>query len=202
MKPVKKSEVLAFDNATEWKSWLAEHHRQPGGVWLRIAKKGGGKKSITISDALDVALCYGWIDSQRKGLDSNYYLQRYSPRQRRSPWSKLNVTRAERLIDAGKMRAAGLAEICAAKADGRWAGAYRSQLNIQPPRDFTAALKSERHARAAFQQLNKTARYGILLPILKATNPKIREARVQQAIAKLASHREPSQGAGTAKDQA
>ena len=110
-----KNEVLACTDVTEWESWLANHHGDPGGVWLLIAKKGSEKKLITISEALDAALCYGWIDSQRKGHDASTYLQRYSPRRAKSPWSKLNVERVEALVAAGRMRDPGLAEVAAAR---------------------------------------------------------------------------------------
>ena len=138
MEALNKIEVLAFTDATQWESWLAKHHEQSAGLWLLIAKKGSDRKLITISDALDVALCYGWIDSQRKGYDANSYLQRYSPRRPKSPWSKLNVERAEALIGTRRMRAAGLATITAAQADGRWAAAYGSQRNAGIPPDLAA----------------------------------------------------------------
>jgi uncharacterized protein YdeI (YjbR/CyaY-like superfamily) len=119
-------EVLACRDGAEWEAWLADHHALRPGVWLKIAKKGSGLASVTISEALDVALCYGWIDGQRKALDEDYYLQKYTPRRPRSRWSKINVGKAEALIAAGRMRAPGMAAIEAAKADGRWAAAYGS----------------------------------------------------------------------------
>jgi uncharacterized protein YdeI (YjbR/CyaY-like superfamily) len=164
---------------------LAEHHEQSSGIWLLIAKKGSDKVSVTIGDALDVALCYGWIDSQRNGYDTDYYLQRYSPRRPRSPWSKLNVERAQALIDTGRMRAPGLAEMAAAQADGRWAAAYEAQRNATLPPDLAAALEQNERARAAFERLDKTGRYAIILPVLKATTPAIRAVRLRKAIAKL-----------------
>jgi uncharacterized protein YdeI (YjbR/CyaY-like superfamily) len=179
------TEALACTDVTRWESWLAEHHEQSSGIWLLIAKKGSDKVSVTISDALDVALCYGWIDSQRKSYDTNYYLQRYSPRRPRSPWSKLNVERVEALIDAGRMRAPGLAEVAAAQADGRWAAAYEPQRNVRLPTDLAAALAQNGRARAAFEELDRTGQYAIILPVLKASTPAIRENRLQKAIAKL-----------------
>jgi uncharacterized protein YdeI (YjbR/CyaY-like superfamily) len=115
------TEVLAFADAAGWEAWLADHHTVQAGVWLRIAKKGSGLASVTVAEALDVALCYGWIDGQRKALDEHHYLQKYTPRRPRSTWSKVNVGKAEALIAAGRMRAPGMAAIEAAKADGRWA---------------------------------------------------------------------------------
>jgi uncharacterized protein YdeI (YjbR/CyaY-like superfamily) len=119
-------EVLTCRDGAEWEAWLADHHALRSSVWLKIAKKGAGLPSVTISEALDVALCYGWIDGQRKALDEDYYLQKYTPRRPRSRWSKINVGKAEALIAAGRMRAPGMAAIEAAKADGRWAAAYGS----------------------------------------------------------------------------
>jgi uncharacterized protein YdeI (YjbR/CyaY-like superfamily) len=176
---------VAWTTVSQWESWLAENHEQADGLWLLIAKKGSSKVSITISEALDVALCYGWIDSQRKGCDVDYYLQRYSPRRSRSPWSQLNVERAEALIAARRMRQPGLAAIAAAQADGRWAAAYVSQRNAGVPADLAAALRRNRRAGTNFGQLNKTERYAITLSLLKATTPAIRLARLNKVIARL-----------------
>jgi uncharacterized protein YdeI (YjbR/CyaY-like superfamily) len=112
-------EFIDCGSAADWEAWLEDHYEQQGGVWLRIAKKGSGQTSITITEALDVALCYGWIDSQRKSYNSVYYLQRYSRRRPKSPWSKLNAKRAAELIAEGRMRAPGRTEIRAAQAEGR-----------------------------------------------------------------------------------
>ncbi len=176
---------LAFTTPAEWDSWLAAHHAQSSGIWLLIAKKGSVKPLITIGEALDVALCYGWIDSQRKGHDAHSYLQRYSPRGRKSPWSKLNVERVAALADAGRMRPAGLAEVAAAKADGRWAVAYAPQRKAGLPEDVAAALGENARAKAAFERLDKSGQYTLILPVLKATTPEIRVARLKKAIAKL-----------------
>jgi uncharacterized protein YdeI (YjbR/CyaY-like superfamily) len=185
MSPLDDSQILSCTDRAAWESWLAEHHEDSSGVWLRIARKGSTAESVTIGDALDVALCYGWIDSQRKGYDTNHYLQRYSPRRSSSPWSRLNVRRVEALIEAGRMRARGLAEIAAAQADGRWAAAYEPQRNISVPADLAAALARNDRARAAFDQLGKTGQYATILPLLKAASPAMREVRVRQAIARL-----------------
>ena len=184
------TEVLAFTDAAQWDAWLTQHHGRSSGAWLLIARKGSGGVSVTVSDALDVALCYGWIDSQRRSHDAKFYLQRYSRRRARSPWSRLNVERVAALTDAGRMRPAGLAEVAAAKADGRWAAAYEPQRNVQLPSDLAAALERSEPARTAFEQLDKTARYAVMLPILKATSPALRLERLQKAIAGLeARHR-------------
>jgi uncharacterized protein YdeI (YjbR/CyaY-like superfamily) len=176
-----------FADAAEWEAWLKRHHGESGGVWLKIAKKGSGKPSIGISDALDVALCYGWIDSHRRGFDAFHFLQRYSLRRSKSPWSRLNVDRAEALIAAKRMRAPGLEEIRAAKADGRWDAAYASQKTAGIPPDFAAALTRNKIAAAAFGKLGKSEQYAVVLPLLKATTPAVRAARVQKAIDKLAA---------------
>jgi uncharacterized protein YdeI (YjbR/CyaY-like superfamily) len=178
-------EIIDCANSAEWETWLESHYEQPGGVWLRIAKKGSGKTSVTISEALEIALCYGWIDSQRKGYDQTYYLQRYSPRRPKSPWSKLNVERAEALMAAGRMQPAGLLEIEAAKKDGRWNAAYESQRNVSIPSDLEAALAQNVQAQNTFSLLDKTAQYAIILPILKAPTSERRAARLQKAITKL-----------------
>lgn len=185
MEAVNNAEVVAFTDTAQWESWLSKHHEQSSGLWLLIAKKGSDMKLIAISDALDVALCYGWIDSHRKGNDANSYLQRYSPRRPKSPWSKLNVERAEALIRARRMRASGLAAIVAAQADGRWEAAYVSQRNAGIPPDLAAALKQNKRARTQFEQLGKTDQYAIALPLLKATTRASCLIRLKQAIAKL-----------------
>ncbi|HLA82141.1 MAG TPA: hypothetical protein VJP78_11085 [Thermoleophilia bacterium] len=115
-----REEIIDCANAADWEAWLESHHDQPSGVWLRIAKKGSGATSVTIIQALDIALSYGWIDSRREAYDETYYLQRYSPRRRKSPWSKPNMDRAEALVEAGRMHPAGLREVEAAKRAGRW----------------------------------------------------------------------------------
>jgi uncharacterized protein YdeI (YjbR/CyaY-like superfamily) len=117
------AEIVTVHSGAEWDVWLGANHASPDGVWLRIAKKGARRATISNEEALDVALCYGWINGQRKPLDEEHYLQRYTPRRRRSTWSKVNVAKVEELIAAGRMRQPGMAEIAAAKEDGRWAAA-------------------------------------------------------------------------------
>jgi uncharacterized protein YdeI (YjbR/CyaY-like superfamily) len=180
-----KAEIIDCGCAADWEAWLARHYERPGGIWLRIAKKDFGETSVTISEALDIALCYGWIDSQRKGYDQAYYLQRYSPRRPKSPWSKLNVDRAKALIGAGRMQPAGLMEIEAAKADGRWEAAYESQRNAIMPTELAAALAHNERAKKAFDLLDKSGQYAVILPILKANTADRRAARLQKAITRL-----------------
>ena len=136
-------DVIRCVDAAEWESWLEVHHAKADGVWLKIAKKGSGRSSVTAAEADEVALCYGWIDSQRKSHDETYFLQKFTPRRRGSSWSRVNVDRADALIAAGRMRAAGFAEIEAAKADGRWDAAYESQRTATVPDDLAAALAAD-----------------------------------------------------------
>jgi uncharacterized protein YdeI (YjbR/CyaY-like superfamily) len=133
------SEVLACRDGAAWEAWLADHHTLRAGVWLRIARKGSGQASVSNDEALDVALCYGWINGQRKPLDGSWYLQRYTPRRPQSTWSKVNVDKVEALTAAGRMRAPGMAEVEAAKADGRWDAAYEPARTATVPPDLAAA---------------------------------------------------------------
>jgi len=185
MPAVDPTEILDCADAAQWEAWLAQHHARSEGVWLRIAKKGGGKASVTLSEALDSVLCYGWIDSQRKGYDQTYYLQRYSPRRPKSPWSRLNVERAAVLIAAGRMQPAGWVEIEAAQGDGRWDAAYESQRNVRMPPDLVAALAQNARAQQAFDRLDKSGQYAVMLPILKASTADRRAARLHKAITQL-----------------
>jgi uncharacterized protein YdeI (YjbR/CyaY-like superfamily) len=134
-----EAEVIAFRDAAEFEAWLDTHVDLQVGVWLKIAKKGSGVPSLTADEAVDVGLCYGWISGQRKSSDDVYYLQKYVPRRRGSRWSQVNVAKVEELIAAGRMRASGLAEVAAAKADGRWAAAYASQRNATVPSEVPRA---------------------------------------------------------------
>lgn len=177
--------MMHFHDAAGWETWLADHHEATGDAWLRIARKGSPVTSITIEDALQVALCYGWIDSQRRRFDEHSYLQRYSRRHRGSPWSLLNVERVEALTAAGRMRPAGLAEVAAARADGRWDAAYAGQRNATVPPDLAEALAAEPRAAARFDALDRTARYLMILPLLKARTPAGRAARLNAAVASL-----------------
>ncbi|GAA2417689.1 YdeI/OmpD-associated family protein [Nonomuraea africana] len=179
--------MMHLTDAAQWESWLAEHHEDEGGVWLKIAKKGSAATSITITEALEVALCYGWIDSQRKSCDEHFYLQRYSRRRKGSPWSRVNVELVEKLTAAGRMRPPGLAEVAAAQADGRWAAAYTAQRNATVPPDLAEALAANPEAAARFEALDKTGRYLVILSLLKARTPAGRAARLQKAISGLQS---------------
>jgi uncharacterized protein YdeI (YjbR/CyaY-like superfamily) len=178
-------DALDFPDAAAWEAWLAAEHPHQTEAWLRIAKRNSGEVSVTVAEALEVALCYGWIDGQRKGLDDVWYLQRYCRRRPRSTWSKVNVAKVEALIADGRMRPPGLAEVEAAMADGRWDAAYESQRNAVVPPDLTAALDADATAKAAFERLGRTDRYGVILALLKARTPKTRARTLARAIERL-----------------
>ncbi|XAS72049.1 YdeI/OmpD-associated family protein [Micrococcaceae bacterium Sec5.1] len=178
-------QLLRFANGSEWESWLAAHHQTSAAAWLVIGKKNAGAELLSIREALDGALCFGWIDGQRKGNDEATFLQRYSRRRTRSSWSQVNVGKAEALIKSGRMHAAGLAEIEAAKADGRWEAAYVSQANAEVPEDLAAALAGNPAADEAFERLGKTERYLIILQLLKARTPDSRAGAMARSLGKL-----------------
>jgi len=176
---------LPFASKKKWADWLAKQHDKSAGVWLKIAKKDSEIPSVTYDEALDVALCYGWIDGQKKGLDDKYWLQKFTPRGPKSIWSKINTEKAERLIARGEMKPAGLKVIELAKQDGRWDAAYASQKNISVPEDFQAALDNNKKALAFFATLNSVNRYAILFRIQTAKKPETRAKRIQQFVEML-----------------
>jgi uncharacterized protein YdeI (YjbR/CyaY-like superfamily) len=180
-------EGLACRDGAEWEAWLADHHALRSEVWLKIAKRGSGLPSVTIAEALDVALCYGWIDGRRRSLDERHYLQRYTPRRPRSTWSKVNVAKAEALIAAGRMRPPGMAAIEAAKADGRWAAAYDSARNAAIPPDLATALERDQRARRAFESLGRSERYLVILRLMTAGTDQTRAERLRRMLATLAA---------------
>lgn len=182
-------DVLDFPDAARWESWLAAQHGVQTEAWLRIAKRHSGITTITIAEALDVALCYGWIDGQRRAHDDVSFLQRYSRRRPRSSWSKVNVAKVEALMAAGRMRPAGLAEVAAAKADGRWEAAYESQRTAAVPPDLAAALAGDARASAAFERLGRSDRYAVILPLLRARTSETRARVLARAIARLAAQK-------------
>ncbi|MCE6996076.1 YdeI/OmpD-associated family protein [Saccharothrix sp. S26] len=177
--------ALAFADAADWETWLAEHHDTHDEVWLKIAKKGSGRTSVTLAQALDVALCHGWIDSHRKGLDAEHYLQRYSPRRPGSAWSRVNVEKVEALVAAGRMRPGGLAAVRAARADGRWDAAYQRQRDATVPPDLAEALAADDRARERFALLGRTRQYALSLRLMKARTPAARAARLGRIVDEL-----------------
>jgi uncharacterized protein YdeI (YjbR/CyaY-like superfamily) len=177
--------VIAFRDASEFEAWLNANLDLHVGVWLKIAKAGSGIPSLTADEAVDVGLCYGWISGQRKSYDEVYYLQKYVPRRPRSRWSQVNVAKVEALTAAGRMRPSGLAEVEAARADGRWAAAYQSQRNATVPPDLAAALAASPSAAEAFRELSKTERYAVILTIVTAHTTAARAAHLRKAISAL-----------------
>jgi uncharacterized protein YdeI (YjbR/CyaY-like superfamily) len=185
MPAVDEAPVIAFRDAAEFEAWLDAHVDLRAGVWLKLAKKGSGIPSLTADEAVDVGLCYGWISGRRKSYDDVYYLQKYVPRRPRSRWSQVNVAKVEELTAAGRMRPPGLAEVEAAKADGRWAAAYVSQRNATVPPDLAAALAASPQAAKAFDALGTTQRYAVILKLVTARTPTARAAQLRRAMAAL-----------------
>ncbi|WP_434587616.1 YdeI/OmpD-associated family protein [Streptomyces sp. A5-4] len=175
-------QIIRFEDAAALEAWLAGHYGVRCGIWVKIAKKNSGVTSVTCPEALDIALCHGWIDGQRKACDETYYLQKFTPRRARSLWSQVNVRKAEGLVAAGRMREPGFAEILAAKADGRWDTAYESQRDSTTPPDLAAALEGNQAARDTFERLGKTEKYTVILRLLTARTPGARTARLQRMI--------------------
>jgi len=179
------AEVIAFRDAAQFEAWLEENVDRHAGVWLKLAKQASGIPSLTADEAVDIGLCFGWISGQRRSLDGVHYLQKYVPRRPRSIWSQVNVAKVQQLTAAGRMRPAGLAEVEAAKADGRWDAAYVSQRDAMVPPDLADALAASPPAAQAFARLNKTDRYGVIFKIVTARTPAGREAQLRRAIAAL-----------------
>jgi uncharacterized protein YdeI (YjbR/CyaY-like superfamily) len=184
VKPPSDLPTLAFADAAEFEKWIARH-RGLDGVWIKIAKKDSGVSSITIDEALDVALCHGWIDGQRNGLDEKFYLQKYTPRRPRSLWSKRNIAKVAALTAAGRMRPAGLAQVEAAQKDGRWDAAYGSSREMVVPDDFLKAVKKSRKAKASFDTLNAAQRFSISFRLHTAKKPETRARRLDALMAML-----------------
>jgi uncharacterized protein YdeI (YjbR/CyaY-like superfamily) len=174
-----------FRSAQAFEIWLRRHHATSAGLWLKIAKRGADEPSVTYPEAVEVALCWGWIDGQKKGLDEQYFLQRFTPRRARSIWSKVNVGKVEVLIKEGRMQAPGLAQVEAAKADGRWARAYDSARTSVLPDDLIAALDAAPMAKAFFSTVNAANRYAVLWRIQTAVKAETRAKRIGQLVAML-----------------
>ncbi len=178
-------EQRAFASAGELEAWLEEHGANSPGIWLRFSKKGSGVPSVTPAEAVEAALCFGWIDGQGRPLDERFWLVRFTPRSRRSKWSARNRDAATALTRAGRMRPAGLAEVERAKADGRWDAAYPGQASATVPDDLRAALDANPKAAAFFETLNRVNRYAILYRIHDAKRPATRAARIERYVAML-----------------
>ena len=174
----------AFKSQKEWEAWLERNHETPG-IWLKFAKKTSGIPTVSYQEAVDVALCYGWIDGQNKSLDETYYVQRFTPRTSTSNWSKINREKAEGFIAEGRMRASGLRAIEVAKANGRWEKAYEGQGEMAVPDDFAKALKKNAKARKFFDTLSSKNRFAVLYRIHDAKKPETRARRIESFIAML-----------------
>ena len=177
--------VLEFGRKSAWTRWLEKNHDKSSGVWLRLAKKGSGLKSISRDEALDSALCYGWIDGQAKSEGDSTWLQKFTPRSKRSIWSKINREKVQALIDCGEMRPSGIAEIERAKADGRWDAAYDSPKTITVPDDLRSELDKNPKGKSFFETLDSRNRYAILFRIQTAKKPETREKRITEFVAML-----------------
>lgn len=178
--------TIYFASQRDWEEWLEENHADSPGVWIKMAKKASGIPSVNHKEALEEALCFGWIDGQAKSLDEQYTLRMFTPRRARSTWSKINVGHIERLTGEGRLRPAGLREVDAAKADGRWEAAYSSQATIEVPEDFARALHAEPQAQLFFDSLTKTARWPFLFRLTTIKRPETRARRIVQYVELLA----------------
>lgn len=178
--------TIAFETSETFETWLAAHFDNSNGLWLKIFKKNSGEKTITYAEALDVALCYGWIDGQKQAFDEQAWLQKFCPRREKSIWSKINIGHVERLINEGRMKPAGLKAVEKAKADGRWEKAYDSPSNMTIPEDFLQALSKNKKAEAFFMGLNKTNLFSIGFRLQTAKKQETREKRMKEIIEMLA----------------
>jgi uncharacterized protein YdeI (YjbR/CyaY-like superfamily) len=177
--------IIHFESQETWETWLQDKHESSDGMWLKIAKKASGVASVSYTEAVDAALCYGWIDSQKASYDKDFYLQRFTPRRPKSKWSQINRQKATEFIEQGKMKLAGLREVELAKEDGRWKAAYASQSTMTVPADFQQVLDDNPQAQAFFDTLNSSNRYAILYRIQDAKKPETRARRIEKFIAML-----------------
>ncbi len=179
--------ILTFPDQAAWEAWLWLHHPEAGGVWLKMAKKGAKPATVSYDEALESALCYGWIDSQIGSYDRQFYLHKFSPRRPKSKWSKVNCQKAEALIEAGRMQPSGLAQVQLAKADGRWEAAYDPASQITVPPDLQEALEQNPEAKEFFASLNGINRYAILHRIQEAKKTETRTKRIKQYVEMLSN---------------
>jgi uncharacterized protein YdeI (YjbR/CyaY-like superfamily) len=178
--------MQSFKSSADFRQWLESNHAGSTGIWLRFFKKTSKEESLSYAQALDQALCFGWIDGQKKPFDAQSWLQRFTPRRPKSAWSKNNTEHIARLTTAGAMTAAGLAAVAAAKADGRWQAAYASQRNAGPPADFLKELGENKKAKAFFETLNKANVYAIVYRLQTAKKPETRARRMEVILAMMA----------------
>ena len=186
MKDSDNLQVLSFETQHDWEAWLKEHHVDTKGIWLKIAKKEARTPSVSYAEALDSALCYGWIDGQKASFDDKYWLQKFTPRTVKSIWSKVNCEKATALIADGRMQPAGLRQVELAQSDGRWERAYESQSKISVPHDFQSELDKNQVAKDFFNTLDSGNRYAFLFRIQTAKKAETRSAHIQKFIEMLA----------------
>ncbi len=177
---------IYFETQTDWERWLDENHAISQGLWLKIAKKASGVATVSYPEAIEVALCFGWIDGQRQSFDSVWYLQRFTPRRPRSRWSQINREKVELLTKGGRMRPSGLREVQRAKDDGRWDAAYPSPSKMEVPDDLRLAVDSVPGAAETFASLNATNRYAILLRLHHTPEASVRANRIKEIVTMLA----------------
>jgi uncharacterized protein YdeI (YjbR/CyaY-like superfamily) len=178
--------IRLFSTQKGWSAWLAKNHRTCRGLWVRLAKRGSGLQSVTYSEALEIALCYGWIDGQKRGESDDAWLQRFLPRSKKSIWSKINREKVTVLIANGQMKSAGLAAVKAAKKDGRWNAAYDSPKGAKVPADFQAALDANSRARQFFAGLDGANRYAVLFRIQTVKKAETRARKIREFVEMLA----------------
>jgi uncharacterized protein YdeI (YjbR/CyaY-like superfamily) len=183
--------IIPFASRDAWGAWLEGQHATSDGLWLKLAKKYSGLETVTHDQAVEIALCYGWIDGQVRSLDEDYYLQRFTPRRPRSKWSKINRQKATKLIERGEMKPAGLREVERAKAEGRWDAAYDAPSTATVPEDLKRALGKNEIAREYFATLDRRNRYTILYQIQDAKRPETRARRIAKYVAMLAEREKP-----------
>jgi len=184
--PDSQIETISFASAKAFRTWLSRHHAKSNGIWLRIYKKDSEKPTVTYAEALDEALCFGWIDGQKKPFDEESWLQKFTPRRPRSVWSKANTEHIERLIKSKKMTAAGMKEVEAAKADGRWDAAYDRFSQARVSDDFLQALEKNPKAKAFYETLNKTNLFSIAYRLQTAKREETKQKRIKEIVAMLA----------------
>jgi uncharacterized protein YdeI (YjbR/CyaY-like superfamily) len=180
-----KPPTKTFETAEEWRQWLAKHHAVSSGLWIRIFKKGSGVRTVSYAEALDEALCFGWIDGQKNAYDATSWLQKFTPRRPKSIWSKRNRDHIARLVKEERMMAAGLAEVEAAQSDGRWDDAYDGPRTMDVPEDFLKELKADKNAYAFFKTLNRANIYAIAWRLQTAKKPETRARRMEALLAMM-----------------
>jgi len=181
--------VLAFGSAADWEAWLESEHVTSDGIWLKVGKKTAPEPSVSYAEALEVALCFGWIDGQKRAFDGDYWLQRFTPRKPGSKWSKINTEKADALIAAGRMRPAGQLQADKARADGRWDAAYAGQRTSTVPDDLRAALDANPAAADFFATISSVNRYAIIYRIGSVKRPETRARKIAQYVQMLAEHK-------------